>query len=99
MKVIELKDKKGKIKKEIEKLFNKPIILSKDDVDKFEEHEMNKIIPIRNWFDQLIKQNVMRKKPKIVRDKLKDKIINDIWRLIDTEKEKEERKRRNKRKK
>ena len=73
--------------------------MSKDDVDKFEEHEMNKIIPIRNWFDQLIKQNVMRKKPKIVRDKLKDKIINDIWRLIDTEKEKEERKRRNKRKK
>ena len=68
-------------------------------MDKFEEHEMNKIIPIRNWIDQLIKQNVMRKKPQIVRDKLKDKIINDIWRLIDTEKEKEERKRRNKRKK
>ena len=68
-------------------------------MDKFEEHEMNKIIPIINWFDQLIKQNVMRKKPQIVRDKLKDKIINDIWRLIDTEKEKEERKRRNKRKK
>ena len=59
-------------------------------MDKFEEHEMNKIIPIKNWFDQLIKQNVMRKKPQIVRDKLKD---------IDTEKEKEERKRRNKRKK
>ena len=41
----------------------------------------------------------MRRKPKIITDKLKDKIINDIWRLIDTEKEKEERKRRNKRKK
>ena len=68
-------------------------------MDKFAEHEMNKIIPIRNWFDQLIKQNVMRRKPKIITDKLKDKIINDIWRLIDTEKEKEERKRRNKRKK
>ena len=68
-------------------------------MDKFEEPEMNKIISIKNWFDQLIRQNVMRKKPRIVRDKLKDKIINDIWRLIDTEKEKEERKRRNKRKK
>ena len=68
-------------------------------MDKFEEPEMNKIIPIKNWFDQLIRQNVMRKKPRIVRDKLKDKIINDIWRLIDTEKEKAERKRRNKRKK
>ena len=68
-------------------------------MDKFAEHEMNKIMPIRNWFDQLIKQNVMRKKPKIVTDKLKDKIINDIWRLIDTGKEKAERKRRNKRKK
>ena len=30
----------------------------------------------------------MRKKPKIIRNKLKDKIINDIWRLFDTEKEK-----------
>ena len=30
----------------------------------------------------------MGKKPKIIRNKLKDKIINDIWRLFDTEKEK-----------
>ena len=41
-----------------------------------------KIRPIiRDWFDQLIKQSVMRKKPKVIRDKLKDKIINDIWRV------------------
>ena len=37
---------------------------------------MKKIRPIkRNWFDRLIKQNVMGKKPKIIRDRLKDKKI------------------------
>ena len=41
---------------------------------------MKKIRPIiRNRFDGLIKQNVMRKKPNTIRDKFKDKIINDIW--------------------
>ena len=34
---IELKHRKEKIKKEIDKLFNKPIIVSKDDMDKFED--------------------------------------------------------------
>ena len=93
LKDIELKDRKDKNKKEIEKLFNKPLIVSKDDIDKFEEHEMKKWRPvIRNWFDRLIKQSVMGKKSKIIRDKLKDKIISDIWRLFDTEEEKEERK-------
>ena len=56
------------------------IIVSKDDM----KQEMKKLRPIiRNWFDQLIKQNVMRKKPKIITDKLKDKLINDIWKLFD----------------
>ena len=36
----------------------------------------------------------MGKKPKIIRDKLKDKIINVIWTLFETEEEKEERKRK-----
>ena len=54
---------------------------------------MKKIRPIiRNWFDRSIKQSVMEKKPKIISDKLKDKIINDICRLFDSEKEKKERK-------
>ena len=45
---------------------------------------MKKIRPIiRNRFDGLIKQNVMRKKPKTIRDKFKDKIINDIWTFWD----------------
>ena len=75
MKDIELKDRKEKIKKDIEELFN----MSKDDMDKFEEHKMKKIRPvIRNWFDRFIKQRVMRKKSKVIRDKLKDKITNDI---------------------
>ena len=68
--------------------------MSKDDMDKFEDHEMKKIRPIkRGWFDWLVKQRMMeKKKPKIIRDKLKDKIINDIWRLFDTEKEKRKKK-------
>ena len=45
----------------------------------FEEHEMKKIGSIiRNWFNQLIKQSAVAKKPNIIRDKLKNKIINDI---------------------
>ena len=75
----ELKDRIEKHKKEIKKLFHKPITVSIDDMDKFEEQEMKKTRPIiRNWFDRLIKQNVMRKKLKISRYKLKDKMINDI---------------------
>ena len=88
MEDIELKHRKGKIKKEIDKLFNKPIIVSKDDMDKFEEHEMKKIRSVvKNWFDRSIKQSVMGNKPEIIRDKLKDKIINGIWTIFDTEKE------------
>ena len=55
------------------------------------EQEMKKLRPmIKNWFDQLINQNVMRKKPKIITDKLKVKLINDIWKLFETEEEKED---------
>ena len=43
-----LKDKEVKIKGEIEELFLKPIIVSIDDMDKFEEKEMKKIRPIKN---------------------------------------------------
>ena len=74
-----MKDRKEKIKREIGELFHKPIIVSKDDMDKFDEQEMKKIRPIiRKWFDRLIDKNVMGKKHKIIRDKLKDKIIRDI---------------------
>ena len=56
---------------------------------------MKKIRPnIIRWLDWLIKQNVMEKKPKITRDKLKDKITNHIWTLSKTKKEKEERKKK-----
>ena len=37
----------------------------------------------------------MGEKPKIIGDKLKDKIINDIWTLFETEEEKEDRKEKN----
>ena len=79
----------------MEKLFNQPIFVSNDDLDKFEEHEMKKIQAIiRNWFIWLIKQSVMGKKRNIIRDKLKDKIINNIWGLFNIEKEKEDRKKK-----
>ena len=51
---------------------------------------MKKIRPIiKKWFDRLINKNGMGKKPKIIRDKLKDEIINDIWTLLETKKEEE----------
>ena len=46
LKDIKLKDVEIKIKREKEELFFKPIILSIEDVDKFEQKEMNKIRPI-----------------------------------------------------
>ena len=89
----ELKDRKEKIKGETEKIFHKPIVVSKYNLNMCEEQEMRKIKAIiKNWFDRLIKQNVMRKKPKIIRDKLKDQTINDIWILFETAEEKEDRK-------
>ena len=70
-------------------------MLSKDDMDKFEEQEMKKIKPTkRNYIDRLIKQNVMGKKPKIIIDTLKDKIINDIWALLERKEEKEDTKKK-----
>ena len=51
----ELKDREVKIKREIEELFFKPIIVSIDDMDKFEVKEIKKIRPVKNsWNDGLI---------------------------------------------
>ena len=71
-------------------------MVSKDNMDKFEEQEMKKIRTIKKkWYEWLIKQSMTReKKPKVIRDKLKDKITRDVWTLFETEKEKEERKKR-----
>ena len=43
----ELKDREEKIKREIKELFCKLIIVSKVDMDKFEEEEINNIRPIK----------------------------------------------------
>ena len=43
----ELKDRKVKIKREIEELFFKRITVSTDEMDKFEKQEMKKIRPIK----------------------------------------------------
>ena len=92
----ELKDRKEKIEREIEELLHQPLTVSKDDMDKFEKQEMKKIRRIiRKWFDRLINTNVMGKKPEIIRDKLKDKIIRDISRLFGTKKEERKKKKYN----
>ena len=50
-----LKDRKVKIKREIKELFFKPIIVSTDDMDNFEQKEMKKIRPIKiTWYDWLV---------------------------------------------
>ena len=57
---IELKDRESKgrevkIKREIEELFLKPIIVSIDEIDKFERKHKKKIRPIKSfWYDWLI---------------------------------------------
>ena len=49
-----LKDRELKIKKEIEELYFKPIIVSIDSMDKSEQKETKKISPIKNiWYDWL----------------------------------------------
>ena len=50
-----MKNREVKNEREIEELFFKPIIVSIDDMDKFEQKEMKKIRPIKNtWYDWLI---------------------------------------------
>ena len=93
----ELKEREGKIKREV--------IISKSDMDKFEEQEVKKMRPIiRHLFDKSIKQNMMKSKPKIIRenlkdkiirDKLKDKIATDIWTLFEKERKELEKKKEN----
>ena len=69
----ELKDREEKAKAEIEELFQKPIIVAKDDRDKFEGQEMKNIKPIKeNWYSWLTIQTIAGEKiPKTIRDKLK----------------------------
>ena len=43
----ELKDRKEEIKREMKELFCQLSIMSKDEMDKFEEEEMKKIRPIK----------------------------------------------------
>ena len=50
----ELKDSELKIKRDRRAIF-KPIVASIEDMDKFQEKEMKKIMPIKNtWYDELI---------------------------------------------
>ena len=51
----ELKDREVKIKREVDKLFFKPIVVSTNDINKFEQKWINEISPFKNdWYDWLI---------------------------------------------
>ena len=85
LKDTELKDRKEKMKREVEELLHQPIIVSKDDMDQSKEQEMKKgRRSITKLLDQLINNNVLGKKPKIVRNKSKNKTIRDVSRLCET---------------
>ena len=143
LKDIERKVREVKLKKEIEELFIKPIMVSIDDMDRFEEEEMKKIRPIKKtWYGWLFNciPKPARKSASVLKDifisifktntpkqivygrgqklnkprkqivkkpftseenkqKIKDKIIKDIWKLFEREEEKQERKESEKKKK
>ena len=51
----ELKDREVKVKRGIDELFYKPIMVSIDDKDNFEKNQMSRIRPTKNiWYDCLI---------------------------------------------
>ena len=70
----DLKEREVKIKREIEKLFLKPTVVSIDDVDKIEQKEMKKIRPIKktfygwliNYIPDSIKKSVRGFKHKVI---------------------------------
>ena len=62
-----------KIKREIEELFFKPIMVSIDDMNKFEQKETKKIRPFKkSWYDWLINYipDAIRKSVGSFKDKL-----------------------------
>ena len=71
----ELKDSEVKIKRDVEELFHKPIMVFIDDMDKFEQNQMNRIRPIKNtWYHWLI--NYIHEPIRKSVSGLKDKIVN-----------------------
>ena len=60
----ELKDREVKIKREIEELLSKPIVVSIDDIDKFEQEEMKKLMPIKStsydWLVNYIPESIIK---------------------------------------
>ena len=88
-----LKNSDVKIKGEIEQLFCKLIIVSIDDMDKFEQKEMKKIRAIKNtWYDWLINYipETIRKcvqlfsKIKLQSSYQKDTLTKRVWEKKET---------------
>ena len=75
MKDRKLKEMEVKIKREIEELYFKPIIVSIDDVNKFEEKEMKNLGPIKNtWCNWLI--NYISKVTRKITGGFKDEVVS-----------------------
>ena len=82
----ELKDREVKIKREIEELFWKLIIVSFDDLDKFEQKEMKKIMLIKSTLCDWLSNYISDTKRESVGD-FKDKGIKLFKTKTDTPKQ------------
>ena len=73
-----LKDREVKVKREIEQLLFKQIVVSIDNMDKFDQKEMKKIRQIKNtWYDWLTVPEPIRKSVGGLKEGgLKDKVIS-----------------------
>ena len=70
-----MKDREVKVKREIEELFFKPIMMSINDMDKSEQKEMKKTRPIKKtWYDWLI--NYFPEPIRKIFGGFKDKIVS-----------------------
>ena len=89
----ELKEREVKIKRKIEELFFKLIIVSIDNMDKFEKKEMKKIRPFMidwlkcDWLISYIPKPITKTVGRFKDRMIKDRIVKDIWTLYKTEKE------------
>ena len=73
LKDVELIDRKIKFKRETEEPFFKPIFVSMEDMDRFEEEKIKKVISVKNtWYEWLINYipKSMRKSVHVLKNKL-----------------------------
>ena len=70
-----MKDREAKIKREIEYIFIRPIIVSIDDMDKFGQNKIKKTRPIKNTYYKWLTNYILDPIRKS-RDGFKDNIVS-----------------------